>query len=120
MSRAIERLTNELGYPLLDAKSVEAFVQAQEDRVVFLTGDPARNLETDDVAAILPELMRAFPGRFTAGVADRTIEQSLRERFDVWPVPSLIFLHSGRLKGAIPKVRDWAEYLSEIQAILEK
>ena len=120
MSRAIERLTNELGYPLLDAEGIEAFVQAQENHVVFLTGDPVKNLETDDVAAILPELMRAFPGRFTAGVADRAIEQSLRERFDVWPVPSLIFLHSGELRGAIPKVRDWDEYLREIQAILER
>ena len=119
MSRAIDRLTQDLGYPVLDASNFEAFAAAEGDQVIFLTGDPVKNLETDDVAAILPELVKAFPDRMRPAVVDRSIEQSLRERFDVWPVPSLLFLRGGALAGAIPKVRDWGEYLSEIRSILD-
>jgi hydrogenase-1 operon protein HyaE len=34
-------------------------------------------------------------------------------------VPSLIFLRDGQFIGAIPKVRDWADYLDRTRAILE-
>jgi len=120
MSRAIDRLTQDLGYPVLDSSNFEAFAASEGDQVIFLTGDPAKNLETDDVAAILPELVKAFPDRIRPAVVDRSIEQSLRERFDVWPVPSLLFLRGGVLAGAIPKVRDWGDYISEIRSILDR
>lgn len=120
MSKAIDRLTNDLGYPLLDATSYDGFVSEKGERVVFLTGDPVKNLETDDVAAILPELVQAFQHRFKPAVVDRAIEQSLRERYDVWPTPSLLFLRDGALIGAVPKVRDWPDYLSEIKSILDR
>lgn len=120
MSKVLKRLTEELGYPILDAATLESFISESGDRVLFLTGDPATNLETDDVAAILPELVQAFQHRFKAAVIDRSIEQPLRERYDVWPVPSLIFLCDGEMTGAIPKVRDWPDYLAEIKTILER
>ena len=87
--------------------------------MLFLTGDPAKNLETNDVAVILPELVRCFGGRFRPAVVDRAIENALRERFEVWPTPSLIFLRDGRMLGAIPKVRDWDDYLARVRAILD-
>lgn len=120
MSKAIDRLTRDLGYPLLGATNCDDFMSAKGEHVVFLTGDPAKNLETDDVAAILPELVQAFQYRFKAAVVDRAIEQSLRERYDVWPTPSLLFLRDGALIGAVPKVRDWPDYLSEIKSILDR
>ncbi|HML30810.1 MAG TPA: hydrogenase [Hyphomicrobium sp.] len=120
MSKVLKRLTEELGYPVLDEGTLEGFISESGDRVLFLTGDPATNLETDDVAAILPELVQAFQHRFKAAVIDRSIEQPLRERYDVWPVPSLIFLCDGEMTGAIPKVRDWPDYLAEIKSILER
>lgn len=120
MSKVLKRLTEDLGYPVLDEATVEDFISATGDRVLFLTGDPATNLETDDVAAILPELVQAFQSRFKPAVVDRSIEQPLRERYDVWPVPSLIFLRDGALTGAIPKVRDWPDYLAEIKSILDR
>lgn len=120
MSNAIDRLTHDLGYPLLDAASYNDFISAKGERVVFLTGDPAKNLETNDVAAILPELVQAFQQRFKPAVVDRALEQSLRERYDVWPTPSLLFLRDGALIGAVPKVRDWPDYLSEIKSILDR
>lgn len=120
MSKVLKRLTDELGYPLLDETTIEGFIAEPGERVLFLTGDPATNLETDDVAAILPELVQAFQHRFKAGVVARSVEQTLRERYDVWPVPSLIFLSGSQVTGAIPKVRDWTDYLAEIKTILEQ
>lgn len=117
-SPLIEKLISEHGYPLIGAANLEDFIGGDETSVLFLTGDPAKNLETDDVAVILPELARAFGHRFKPGVVDRSIEKHVRERFDVWPVPSLLFVRRGQLVGAIPKVRDWEDYLTEIKRIL--
>jgi hydrogenase-1 operon protein HyaE len=117
-SPLIEKLLTRNGYPRVDASTVEAFINGDGDRVLFLTGDPAKNLETDDLAVILPELVKAFQNRFQPAIVDRALEQSLRERFDIWPLPSLIFIEQGRLKGAIAKIRDWDDYLSEIGRIL--
>lgn len=119
-SMLLHRLTRDFGYPVVDADGLEPFLDQAGDLVLFLTGDPEKNLETDDVAVILPELASAFPGRFAPAIVDRAIEQGLRERFDVWPTPSLLFVNGGVLRGAIAKVRDWDGYLEEIRDILSR
>ena len=119
MTGPLHRLINELDYPFLAGEELAAFVTGPGARVLFLSGDPATNLETNDVAAILPELVKAFPGRFKPAVVDRAEEDATRERFQVWPVPSLLFFQDGRMTGVISKVRDWDDYLGEIHAILQ-
>lgn len=118
-SPLIDRLISEHNFPLIAAANLEDVIASAETRVLFLTGDPARNLESDDVAVILPELVRAFGGRLRPAVVDRAIEQALRERFAIWPTPSLLFVRGGALVGAIAKVRDWDDYLAEIARILD-
>lgn len=118
-SPLIDALVEQHGFPRLTEDAYAAFAEGAGDRVLFLTGDPAKNLETNDVAVILPELVRAFAGRFAAAVVDRTLEDALRERFEVWPTPSLIFLRDGAFLGAIPKVRDWDDYRDRIETILD-
>ena len=86
MTGPLHRLINELDYPCLAGEELAAFVTGPGARVLFLSGDPATNLETNDVAAILPELVKAFPGRFEPAVVDRAEEDATRERFQVWPV----------------------------------
>ncbi|MEL6977836.1 MAG: hydrogenase [Pseudomonadota bacterium] len=117
-SPLIEALIETEHWPRLDAESVEGFIAGDGVRVLFLTGDPAKNLETNDVAVILPELARAFGGAFQPAVVDRSIEDEMRQRFEIWPTPSLIFLRGGKLIGSIPKVRDWDDYLERIRVIL--
>jgi hydrogenase-1 operon protein HyaE len=87
--------------------------------VLFVTGDPRKTPEALDVAVILPEVVMAFQNRFRPAVIDQSIERAVRDRYEVWPVPSLIFLRDGQFIGAIPKVRDWADYLDRTRAILE-
>ena len=115
----ITRLTDEFGWPsLADMAAVEAHVARPGVHVLFVPGDPARHLETADVAVILPELRMAFQGAFDCAVIDDAVEKPVRERAEVYKTPSLIFYRAGALIGAIPKVRDWSDYMARIQHIL--
>ncbi len=118
-SPLIERLTGTFGYPRLESiEAFDAFVGGPGVHLVFVPGDPARNLETDDVAVILPEIVAAFEGRFDVAVATDAIERLVRERAESFQTPNLIFWREGRLLGDIPKVRDWDDYMARVQAIL--
>ena len=115
----IDRLTRELGWPqLASLDEVAAHAATPGTHVVFVPGDPVRNLESADVAVILPELRQAFQGRFDCAVADAAIEEPLREATGVFKTPSLIFYRDGQMIGAIPKVRDWSDYMARIPQIL--
>jgi hydrogenase-1 operon protein HyaE len=115
----ITRLTDELGWPRLsDMETVAAHVAGPGVHVLFVPGDPGRNLETADVAVILPELRMAFQGAFDCAVVDDAVEKPVREQAGVYKTPSLIFYREGALLGAIPKVRDWSDYMGRIQQIL--
>jgi len=115
----IARLTDDFGWPHLDTvAAMEAFTRAPGVHVLFVPGDPARNLETADVAVILPELTMAFQGAFDCAVVGDAIEEAVRKAADVYKTPSLLFFRDGAPIGAIPKVRDWADYLARIQHIL--
>lgn len=115
----ITRLTDEMSWPALsDWTALEAFVSQPGTHALFVPGDPRRNLETADVAVILPELKMAFQGRFDCAVVGNDVETRLREETRVLKTPSLIFYRDGQMIGAIPRVRDWDEYIARIQQIL--
>ena len=115
----IERLLSDLGWPLLaDAEAVRDFTARPGAHVLFAPGDPARNLETADVAVILPELRAAFQGLFDCAVLDDTVEAEVREETRVLKTPGLIFYRDGQFVGGIAKVRDWDDYMTRIARIL--
>lgn len=115
----IARLTDELGWPRLATQdALDEFVSAPGAHALFVPGDAARNLETADVAVIVPELRMAFQGQFDCAVVDDAIETELRESTRVLKTPSLIFYRDGQMIGAIPKVRDWDDYMARIAQIL--
>lgn len=115
----ITRLMHEFGYPELDnIADVAAFTDAPGFHVIFVPGDVSRNLETPDVAVVLPELRQAFQGRFDCAVASDAVETELREETGVFKTPSLIFYNSGTCIGGIPKVRDWSDYVARITHLL--
>jgi len=117
----ITRLTEDMHWPnLASAADLEGFTGGPGWHVIFVPGDPARNLETADVAVILPELKMAFQGKFDCAVADPAIEATLREDTRVLKTPSLIFFHDGAFVAGIPKVRDWSEYMTRITQILAR
>ncbi|MFD1343857.1 hydrogenase accessory protein [Litorisediminicola beolgyonensis] len=115
----ITRLETEFGYPVLTSMAdVSSFTEAPGHHVIFVPGDVRRNLETPDVAVILPELRQAFQGRFDCAVAAESVESELREATGVFKTPSLIFFTNGTCTGGIPKVRDWSEYVERITHLL--
>ncbi|WP_068114250.1 hydrogenase accessory protein [Tropicimonas marinistellae] len=117
----IDRLSTDLGWPLLEShEALETFTDTGGVKALFVPGDPARNLESADVAVILPELRMAFQGAFDCAVAGDAIETHVREAAGVYQTPSILFLRDGKHIGAIPKVRDWDDYIARIQAILAR
>jgi hydrogenase-1 operon protein HyaE len=119
-SPLIDRLTAELGWPRIDdPTALDAFLAEGGEQVLFVTGDPAKNLESTDVAVILPELVQAFQRRFRPAVIGQPVERAVRERCEVWPTPSLIFFRDGVQLGDIAKVRDWDDYILRCRQILD-
>ncbi len=107
---------------LLDETSVEAFLGPTPDRaphaVIFFAGDAAERSETRDVAVILPQLLEVFAGRLRAGLVASSAEAALKDRFHVRVFPSLVVMRGFDTLGVLPKVYDWADYVSRIEAML--
>lgn len=117
----IRRLETELGWPCLgNLSDLAEYLTRPGVHCLFVPGDPARNLETADAAVILPELHMTFQRAFDCAVIGDPIEAKVREGNGVLKTPSYIFFRDGRMIGAIPKVRDWDDYLIRIQQILAK
>ena len=114
----IARLVVDYGYPLLDASNLDACIATPGDSVLFCAGDPLLYPECLDVAVVLPELMRAFSGRFRAAVVSRELEAELQARFGFNRWPSLIFLRDGGYVGVLSGILDWSVYLARIQDLL--
>ena len=114
----LRRLVEHHGFPCLTAETVDAFV-ADGTVALFFAGDPARYPEANDVAVVLPELAAAFFGRFRVALVAPGAEKALQGRYGVTVWPTLVFLRQGGQLGTIPRMRDWAEYLREIAALLE-
>lgn len=118
-SPLIDRLTDTLGYPRVTAKTLDAVLQSAEITVLFFTEDPATTPEANDVAVVLPELVRHFGGRIAPAVVAREDERALQSlySFNLWP--TLVFLRKDQYLGAISKIQDWTDYLEQIQGFLD-
>lgn len=115
----IMRLANEFKADWVDALTVTDWTAQGGDRVVLLAGDPVRFPEGQDVAAILPELMRAFPNRFSIAVVARADEDAVARKYGSQRWPSLLFFRDGQYVTAIAGMQDWDVYLSGVDAALK-
>jgi hydrogenase-1 operon protein HyaE len=115
----IERLCAETGAPLLDAASFDAWAQAPGRALVVFTEDPNQYRETLDLAVIVPELALAFAGRFRAGVLLQVAGRAIAQRYGFKRWPAVVMLVDGQYVGAIDGLRDWQDYLDDMQRLLE-
>jgi len=113
-----QRLQNDFGYPALTLDSLDAFTTAPGDAVLFFGDEPLRLKEALDLAVILPEIARAFPGRFRVGVLLPPVASALAVRFGVRRWPALVFVRGGEYVGAIEGLKDWDVYLAETKRLL--
>lgn len=118
-SPLIDLLIEEHGYPLVTTDNLDETLRRETTLALFLSEDPKRYPESNDVAVILPQLAAAFPGRFEPAVVERALEPALKQRYDIAVWPCLVFLRNGRYLGKISKVRDWADYMERIPTILD-
>lgn len=119
----LHALTERHGLALVDAASIDAFLApapgACRHCLLFFAGDATQRAETNDVAAILPEILRAFAGRLRSGVVAQTAEAELKARFQVFVFPSLVVVRDGEPIGVLPKILDWSDYRQKIEACLD-
>jgi hydrogenase-1 operon protein HyaE len=115
----IDALTTRQGLPLVDEDGLDGFLAPGRHSLLFLAGDPAKYPEALDVAVILPELIRAFAGRFQAAVVAPASAAALKARFGVSRWPALVLLRGDAYVGAIERVRNWDDYLAELAALLD-
>ena len=114
----VARLVHQHGARWIGRNELAAFLAEPGDRVLFFHGDPVRFPEVLDVAVVLPELQRAFPGRFQIGVVPRADEDALAARFAANRWPSLLFLRDGGYVALVPGMHDWTDYVARVAQAL--
>jgi hydrogenase-1 operon protein HyaE len=114
----LERLHAACARQVADAASWQALAELPGEVLLFCGGDPGRFPECLDVAVVLPELQRAFPGRCTLAVAAPALEARLQAHYGFGRWPSLVFLRQGAYLGAIEGMQDWSAYLARTAELL--
>ena len=75
----VEQMFSRHGCTRVDADGIETFLARPGHALLVFTEDPMRYKETLDLAVIVPQLQRAFPGRFVTGVLLRNWDEYLEE-----------------------------------------
>jgi len=118
-SPLIRSMVEQYAYPVLDEDSAEAFLADNHEVVLFFAENPTQYPESNDVAMILPELVKAFSGRLQAALIAKSAERALQARYGFGTWPALVFLRDGEYLGVITQVQNWDDYLREIQRLLD-
>lgn len=113
----LQRLSAECGFPRLCADECERFIAAPGDGLLFFSEEPSRVKEVLDLAVILPEIVKAMPGRFRVGVLAPEVARPAASRFGLRRWPALIAVRGGRHLGSIEGLRDWTDYLTELETL---
>jgi hydrogenase-1 operon protein HyaE len=101
------------------AENIDAFVERPGHAMLVFTEDPLRVRETLDIAVIVPELVRAFPGRFRVGVLLPETARHVQPRYGFRRWPALVVVSDGNHVGAVDGLRGWDEYVRELARLLE-
>jgi len=114
----IARLLAQDGVVEVDGGNVDALAARGGHVLLVFTEDPARFKETLDLAVIVPELQRAFAGRFAVGVLLPEAARAVAVRYGFRRWPALVLLRDGDYIGAVDGLREWSEYVAEIARLL--
>ncbi|HFD31415.1 MAG TPA: hydrogenase-1 expression HyaE, partial [Gammaproteobacteria bacterium] len=102
----IDRLSDELNYPLLNLGNIDNFLSQNTLSVLFFTNDTNRFPESLDVAVVLPELIALFPD-ITPAVIARDDEIKLQSLYGFRSWPALVFMKGNEYLGVITGIQDW-------------
>jgi hydrogenase-1 operon protein HyaE len=68
---------------------------------------------------IVPEIQRAFPGRFAVGVLLPAAAREFHPRYGFRRWPAFVLLRDGQYLGAVDGLRNWDEYVGVVARLLE-
>lgn len=115
----LAQLFTKHGFAEVTPASIEAFSSAPGHAMLVFLEDPVRVRETLDIAVIVPEIARAFAGRFRVGVLLPEAARTLAPRYGFRRWPALVMLRDGAYVGAVDGLRDWDDYLTEAFELLK-
>jgi hydrogenase-1 operon protein HyaE len=115
----VTRLSRDFGAAWVDEHNVTTWAAGAGHRVLLLAGDAVRFPEGQDVAAVLPELMKAFGHRFTVGVVPRASEEAVARRYGSNRWPTLLFFRDGDYITSVSGMHDWDVYLRRVDEALK-
>ncbi len=119
-STPIDSWTARHGFASVNAETLDAFLQSHSESVLFFAGDAERLVESGDVAVILPQIVKQFQGRIAPALVEEQAERALQLRYRFNAFPALVFCRGDGYLGAICRVLDWQDYISETAAILAR
>lgn len=114
----IARLFATHGYTEVGADNFDAVSGRTGHTLLLFTEDPIRYKETLDLAVIVPEIARAFPGRFAVGVLLPEAAREFHPRYGFRRWPAFVLLKDGEYVGAVDGLRNWDEYVDEVARLL--
>lgn len=118
-SPLVQNMIKTHNYAVVNSDNVDSFLEAHDTVVLFFTELMKPVPETGDVAVILPELERAFEGRFAVAVVAWEAQRDLQLKYRFMKYPSLVFLRGGEYLGVVSGVLDWTDYLDAVADVLE-
>jgi hydrogenase-1 operon protein HyaE len=114
----IAQLFAKHGYARVTGATLEEWLARPGRTLLAFLEDPIKNRETLDLAVIVPELARACPGRFEVGVLLPEDARAVARRYGFLHWPALVMLADGKYVGAIDGLRNWDDYLADIERLL--
>lgn len=114
------RLVAREGIVLIGDDDALTTFAAHGDSVTLLTDAPLRCPEAWDLAVVFPELLRCFPGRLRAAVADPAVSAGIVARFAITRLPALLFQRDGGYVGVLEGMRDWQGFAAAFGRMLEQ
>jgi hydrogenase-1 operon protein HyaE len=115
----LAQLFTKHGFTAVTAENLDGFVAAPGHALLVFTEDPLKVKETLDLAVIVPELARAFSGRFRVGVLPPESARQLHTRYGFRRWPAFVVLRDGAYVGAVEGLLNWDEYLKTVTQLLE-
>jgi hydrogenase-1 operon protein HyaE len=114
----IAQLFAKHGYTEVNAGNFDSFIGRAGHILLLFTEDPFRFKETLDLAVIVPEIARAFPGCFEIGVLLPEAAREFQPRYGFRRWPAFVVLRDGEYVGAVDGLRNWDEYVSEVARLV--
>lgn len=117
---ALDALAQSPGCTVLRKSGLAGFLADSPHAIVFLTGDARNRAEGLDVAVVVRELLRRYPGQLRVGIIDRRDETIAMPSLGVVVLPAVVFARHGQLVEVIARMRDWSAYLAACERLFEE